>query len=54
MTSYDHTAAPETGPAQVRAFETDQRHWRISAACVECHGNIEMCDDGAGWQHADD
>ena len=53
MTSYDHPAAPETGPAQVRAYEAPEgRKWTISAQCVECHANVELQDDGAGWQHA--
>lgn len=39
MTSHDHSATPQAGPAQVRTFDDG---YRISTQCAICHENIEM------------
>jgi hypothetical protein len=53
MTSYDHQAIPQAGPAQIRHYGDDC--WRISTQCAVCHANIEMMTTDQGeWAHPED
>jgi hypothetical protein len=50
MTTYDHQAIPQAGPAQIRHDRDDC--WRISTQCAVCHANIETAvTDHGEWSH---
>jgi hypothetical protein len=52
MTTYDHPATPQAGPAQIR---TRDDWWTASTQCAVCHANIETAvTDHGEWSHIED